>query len=345
MPSGPSKFTKVIYQIKESKPYLLTQKLFNFRSTHFHTGQEIYGQEGEKTVQEYLVGKDVFAVFERITPQKDEKKPYREIDAIIFDKGILCCVEIKRYKGTIEFYEPRPPKHNQRSGESNQKRPEFEKFYKIRVTKEGSYGEGNFEKVHSNPKLRVKSYIYNFKHYLKDIKSPLATEHFHNLLVFIRDDSDITAIHSFEDGIIYHDEICEYMEMKSKYGNSSLDTEIVKTSLSSLPTWDVVTARAGGQYYGVLKNDGFTCALEDSRSVVVPYACTDQINFTHKSRFSPTELNFISEGKQNSYKVNGGRIPLYRFGETDYFKTNSIEKVVLGANPLREKKTINIVKV
>lgn len=344
MSSGPSRFLKARYKLKKSGPYQFAKNLFNFRSTHEHTGQEQYGKEGEGIVQKHLEESHIFAVFERISPQNEKDKPFREIDAIIFDRGILCCVEIKRYKGSIEFTESRPLNPNHRSEGAEDNRPEFEKFYKIKVTKEGKYGEGTFEKVHSNPKLRVKSFLYHFEAYLKKINSPLTGETFHNLLVFIRGDSDITAIHSLEDGIIYHDEITDYIELKSKSKKSKFDSKTIKESLSSLPTWDTVTTRDGQDFYGVLKNDGFTCSLKDSRSLIVPYAITDKITIKHKSRFSPDELSFVSEGKENSYKISNGVIPLYRFGYTDYFKTNSIKKIVMGANTLRERKTVNIVQ-
>lgn len=66
-------------------------------------GATSYGMAGEALARDLMDRDGYFAVYNRIVPHPEQEGRFLEADAIIYAEGSLFCVEVKRYRGTLEW--------------------------------------------------------------------------------------------------------------------------------------------------------------------------------------------------------------------------------------------------
>lgn len=143
-------------------------------------GATRYGMRGEELAQRYLNKEDYQVVHNPIVPHPREARQYLETDAIVYAEGSVFCVEIKRYRGRLQWSRSANGKHQ------------------LIQYKPGNYGEAVFERTHPDPLAKTKFYINNLKRFLSRVDGRFGTLYFTPVVAFITEDCEIDEVHDFE---------------------------------------------------------------------------------------------------------------------------------------------------
>ena len=182
---------------------------------------------------------------------------------------------------------------------------------------------------------KTKNYIYNLKKYLSKKDRRFNNIFITPVVAFNRKNTNIDAIHSFEDGYIYIDEIAKYIQYSSN--NSNTELEWIKDGLKKLPTWDTVTTSSNENIYGIMEGEYIEVYTYDNKKINILYNEILNIKIERKSVFSKEDIlvvNFVS-GEVEKYKNIRGTIILNKFGDLQEHKISNLKYINFGTNALR----------
>ncbi|VVB94316.1 Nuclease-related domain protein [uncultured archaeon] len=301
-----------------------------------------YGAIGEEYAQSILSEDNCYTFINRIIPHPQKKTVFLEIDTIIYAEGNVFCVEIKNYKGKIYF----PERYKTIEVEKKflfWKYSTVESVFdgyddsKIVKEKEGNYGEGVFYMEFSNPLKKTKYFIYHLKQYLSKFDSRFSHLYIIPIVGFSDTESDISAIHSVKNGMVYVSEIQEVIKYyrNEKFANSP-STWIVN-GLKKIPSWDIILTRKNERLYGIIIDDEFKFKTIDGIQHGIPYNDIVSIFVDRTGLLSAyDEIKVLSaDGKSNTFSCVDGQVNLDRFGEHQIHKLRNINQIRVGTGSLR----------
>lgn len=156
-----------------------------------------------------------------------------ETDHIVLSEGTIFVVEVKNYKGRLLWAD--------------------DKRSNLLQIKSGRYGESIAPKRLKNPAHQARGFVHPAKQYL----ARACDRRFEHLRIeavgaFTRN-GDISAIHSFEDGLVYVDELPALFSMRRNERFANRPSEWIVTGLEALPRLDVVRTAEGHHFRGFLQ--------------------------------------------------------------------------------------------
>ena len=156
-----------------------------------------------------------------------------ETDHIVLSEGTIFVVEVKNYKGRLLWAD--------------------DKRSNLLQIKSGRYGESIAPKILKNPALQARAFIPPAKQYL----SLVCDRRFEHLRIeavgaFTRN-ADISAIHSFDDGLNHVDELPALFPMRRKERFANKPSGWIVAGLEALPRLDVVRTAEGHHFRGFLQ--------------------------------------------------------------------------------------------
>ena len=301
-----------------------------------------YGARGEATAQGVLSGEDYYSFFNRIIPHPRERGRFLETDAIIYAEGNVFCVEVKRYKGKIYF--PRKTREVQRRKnllifDYEAEEMVTDGYDESRIIKEkmGNYGEGVFRKEFPNPLKKTKYYIHHLKQFLSRIDERFSGLFIIPVVGFSDAETDILAIHSMDQGLVYVSEIPGFIKCHRNERFANSPSRWIVDGLRQLPTWDRIQTRENEWLHGIILDDDFSCKTVDGQQYRIPYKHTHSISVSRKGMFSAyDDIQVIRiDGKKVALASSNGRIKFDKFGERQVHKLRNINKVSVGTQSLR----------
>ncbi len=305
-----------------------------------------YGAYGEKYAQNTILQNNWYVFFNRIIPHPTKER-FLEIDAIIYAEGAIFCVEIKRYKGKIYF----PAKYKTKkvkkkflfwSYESEEKVFDGYDDSRIIKEKEGNYKEDTFYKEFPNPLKKTRYFIYNLKRYLSKFDSRFAHVYIIPIVGFSDEESDISAIHSIKDGMVYISEIPQVVEYyrNEKFTNSH--SKWIIDGLEKLSTWDAVITRTGEYINGIIKGKEFVCKTKEGRIYSEPYKNIKSVNVAREGILSAYDDVKVLKmnGETDNLLCMEGAVNLDRFGENQLHRLRNIKQIIIGTTYLRGENII-----
>ncbi len=156
-----------------------------------------------------------------------------ETDHVVLSEGTIFVVEVKNYKGRLV-------------------RADDKGSYLIQI-KTGRYGESIEPKRLKNPARQARGFILPAKQYL----SRVCDRRFEHLRMeavgaFTRN-GDISAIHSFDEGLVYVDQLPVLFSMRRKERFADRPSGWIVSGLEMLPRLDVVRTAEGHLFRGFLQ--------------------------------------------------------------------------------------------
>ncbi len=282
------------------------------------TGQEIFGFSAEKVLQNLLNEKQYVSFFNRILKNPYNKHLFLEIDAIVYYKNTIFCIEIKNYKGTIYYA-------------ANSKDGTFESYKdnKIIQLKTDIHLRQTYKEL-PNPFNKTKFFTKQLKEYLRKLDKRFSKVKFQSVVVWVDSSTNIENIHSFDDGIIYLSQLCDFIEQKSASGEN--DSVIVKI-LENLPSFDKIITTHNYTISGILmdntillKESNTQLHLQNIKSITIVHKLT---SCNHTLTVEYTDCHTIN------YACKQLTINLDKFGTHQKHKISNVKKIIVGTHSLR----------
>ena len=292
-----------------------------------------YGAEGEEQAQEVLSKEAYHSFSNRIVPHPQKPGVFLETDAIIYAEGNVFCVEIKRYKGKIYF----PPKTKVVGDQEV-----FDGYDKSRVVKEkkGKYGEGF--SVKSMPTLweETKYYITHLKRFLCGSDARFSRLFIIPVVGFSDTDSDISAIHSMEDGLVYISEIPEFIKHHRNEKLARSPSRWIIDGLALVPTWDRILTRKSEWLNGLVLDEAFTCTGLDGSQYNVSYKDVKSISVSRTGVFSDHDDVKImrATGEIDTLSCSSYSIKFDKSGERQIHTLRNVKEISIGTHIIRERR-------
>jgi len=278
-----------------------------------------YGAEGEEQAQGFLAEEGYYSFFNRIIPHPQKQGVFLETDAIIYGEGNVFCVEIKRYKGRIYF----PPKSKVVKvskkflfWDYETEKTVFDGYDNSRIVKakEGNYGEGVFYKEFANPLGKTRYYIHHLKQFLSKIDQRFSRLFIIPVVGFSDTESDISAIRSLEEGLVYISEIPEFIRQHRNERFAASPSQWIIDSLGQVPTWDRILTR---------ENEW----IQEVKSISI----TRQGTLSDHDTVRILQVN----GKTEVLASSKGQVNIDKAGERQTHKLRNINQVRIGTHALR----------
>lgn len=301
-----------------------------------------FGMEGERIAKKAINHKDGLILNNPIIPHPNNKDKFLETDMIVYKNGRIYCIEVKNYKGKITF----KPIYEDKYVEKR-----FLFFFKFKVldtvlskwddsviikTKVGNYKEGTFTNEYQNPMKKTKNYIYNLKGYLRKTDCRFNGLFVIPVVAFNRKNSDISAIHSFEEGYIYIDEIKKYIEKTSSINE---DNQLwIINGLSELPSWDTLITSNKEEIYGVIKGDFIILRNDNGNAEKLSLSNILYVKLERGKIFSKEDIATVTfvDGRDVKYKNIDGVVTLDKFGELQKHNISNLNYIDVGTHSLRK---------
>ncbi len=291
----------------------LWDTLFSFELS----GKERFGFGAESILQQIL-NKDYIAFYNRILKSPYNKKHFLEIDAIVYYKNTIFCIEVKNYKGTI-YYAANFKGDNFHSYKNN----------KIIQLKTDKHFNQTFKEL-PNPLDKTKFFAKQLKEYLEHLDSRFSKVKFQSVVVWLDSIANIENIYSFEDGLIYLSQLKDFIEKKSQKNENS--AWVIKY-LQELPSFDKIITTNNQNITGILIGNTIKCErprkdlnLEDIIS----------IDFTHKLLRCKSKITINYKNLHyEEFECEKVTINLDKFGNRQKHRMFNVKKIIVGTNALR----------
>ncbi|MGB9591742.1 MAG: nuclease-related domain-containing protein [Candidatus Kryptoniota bacterium] len=301
-----------------------------------------YGAEGEEQALGFLVEEGYYSFFNRIVPHPQKRGAFLETDAIIYGEGNVFCVEIKRLKGRIYF----PPKSKvvrvkKRflfwDYETEETVSDGYDTSRIVKAKDGNYGEGVFYKEFANPLGKTRYYIHHLKQFLTRIDQRFSRLFIIPVVGFSDTESDISAIHSLEEGLVYISEIPEFIRRHRDERFANSPSQWIVDGLRQVPTWDRILTRKNEWIQGIILDNAFSCISPDGRVYSIPYSEVECIYITRQDAFSDhDDVRILRVGGQTEVLMSSkGQVNMDKAGEHQIHKLRNINQIRIGTHALR----------
>ncbi len=298
--------------------FCIIKNLWNLLFSIEPLGQEIFGFGAEKVLQNLLNEKKYISFFNRILKSPFNKHHFLEIDAIVYYKNTIFCIEIKNYKGTIYYA-------------ANFKDDTFESYKdnKIIQLKTDRHLRQTYKEL-PNPLNKTKFFTKQLKEYLIRLDKRFSTVKFQSIVVWVDSSTNIENIHSFEDGVIYLSQLCDFIEQKSASGEN--DNVIVEI-LENLPTFDKIITTYNHTIQGILMDN--TIVIKESNTQL-HLQNIKSISIAHKLTSCNNILTVeYTDWHTRSYACKQLTINLDKFGSHQKHKISNIKKIIVGTHSLR----------
>jgi Nuclease-related domain len=264
-----------------------------------------------------------------------------EADFLVYTRGNLFCVEIKNYKGRISY----APKYRtvqveQRDFLVSRYVPQtiIDGYDDSRILQEkvGNYGEAIFTKEYPNPLKKTRYFLHRLKDYLSARDARFQRLHIIPVVGFA-EYADISAIHSFETGMIYVSEIPTFFERHAHPKFAKSPSPWILEGLQKVPTWDLVLTTNNEWMNGIIQGSELTFRGTDRRRYALPYMDIHAISLQRTGFFSAYDQMTVqyTNGSTKVFHSVGGEIHLQRVGERQVHQLRNVNRIVVGvANKL-----------
>jgi hypothetical protein len=163
-----------------------------------------------------------------VIPARSGYRPC-ETDHIVYLGGTVFVVEVKNYKGKLTWAD---------TARKN-----------LLQSKTGRYGEFIEPKLCKNPVLQARGFIHPAKEYLSRADRRFERLRIEPVGAFTRN-ADIDAIRSFEDGVVYIEDLPELFTRRRNDRFADRPSTWIVQGLAALPRLDVVRTREGQLFRG-----------------------------------------------------------------------------------------------
>lgn len=271
-----------------------------------------------------------------IIPHPTKPGYTREADFLVYTQGNLFCIEVKNYRGRIS-YPPRYPniQVEQRGwlGQHHSTQTVIDGYdtSKILQEKMGKYGEGVFTKEHPNPLSKTQNFINHLKNYVGQIEPRFKRLHIIAVAGF-SEQADISAIHSFDTGMIYVSEMPAFFEHHINPKFAQRPSKWIIEVMHKIPTWDVVQTTGNEWMNGILADRELVFKSTDRQNYQIPFKQIRSVTWKRKGFFSAHDemtVQYINGTVQNMNCVNG-EIRLNRIGEQQVHKLRNLNRLIVG---------------
>lgn len=259
-----------------------------------------------------------------------------EADFLVYTRGNLFCVEIKNYKGRISYVPKyRTVQVEQRGlfGSRFVPKTVIDGYDESRILQEkvGNYGEGVFTKEYPNPLKKTRYFLHRLKDYLSTRVARFQRLHIIPVVGFA-EHADISAIHSFETGMIYVSEIPAFFERHAhpKFANSP--SPLILAGLQKVPTWDLILTTNNEWMNGIIRESELAFRGTDGHWHALPYASIHAISLQRTGLFSAHDQLTVqyTNGSAQVFHSVGGEIHLQRVGERQVHQLRNVNRVIVG---------------
>ncbi|OMH41219.1 nuclease-related domain-containing protein [Desulfurobacterium indicum] len=265
----------------------------------------------------------------RLIPDKKNYRWFGEIDAVIYGEGNVYCVEVKRYKGIIDFLQKKrviTKKSLIFKREIEIESGEIDDSKIVVYRKTYDYEDS---KIYPNPMLRTKSRIEKLKEYLISKDRRFVKVAFIPVVAFCDGDSDISKIHSFDKGFIYVSEILDFIKFCKNKRFAEVYQSWIKDGIESLPTWDYIKNTEGEWIYGELVEDEFSCKTREDGIYRIPY-CDVRAIFVHDLDSHYLLVVRKLDGSSEEIPVTKGKVKFNKFDRICEFSLKHIKEIYVG---------------
>lgn len=274
-----------------------------------------FGADGEQDAERLLAGTGGGMLRNPVLPHPRKAGAFLESDFLLYAQGCLFVIEIKSLRGRIAFAPA--------DGVGGPDRT------RIIQAKPGNYGEGIFYKEYPNPLAKTRSFIHHLRGHLGHVDP-----RFRGLpmvpVVGFSAQSDISDIHSFEEGMLYVSEIPSFVAARGNARPGAPPPGWVVDGLARVPTWDRVQTTRGEWINGVLVDQAFVFQEPDSGPCGVPYAEIVEVDLTRRGWLSDWDDLVVvrTGGRVQHGRCAGGEVRLERFGELQHHRLRNIRCIV-----------------
>jgi len=302
-------------------------------------GRSLFGALGEEYASQFLDGPSIVSrVINPIIPGSDQRRNPFESDFLVYTQGNLFCVEVKRYKGRITYAQASSHSALGEYGRSHprsfvQKNANNIDDSKIVQEKTGNYGESLPPRTHPNPLRKTKAFIRVLKDYLVDNIDPRFRTLFVIPVVAFVEEADISAIHSFDTGMIYVRELPAFFQRCAHPTFARNPSRWVAEGIQKLPTSDLVVTTNGDPFKGFITDQMLIFKRKDGGVEQLPYQNIRAVWMQRTWLFSDFDKMtvFFSQGHFQEFECASGVIHVTSFsGERQTHKLRNVNKIVVG---------------
>jgi len=271
--------------------------------------KHIFGQKAELYVKNMLLqlNKPIFT--NKILEHPKLKSRYIESDIILIWGNFVFCIEVKRLKGKI---------FASRNGIIQENYRPFTRRY-----------QGYRAKTIKNPQKQSELFAKTLKRHLVNKDKRFLGVKFIPVAVFSHE-ADISEIHSLDDGILYIDELIEFIKTKAK--NSYKEYEWIEKAIESLKGFDILINKNNLSIVGLVENEKFECTSKQG-IFKIEISKIKQITVKRSSVFSVSdkiEINF-KDGNKMSVLCYEGCIVLNAFSSIQKHFLRNIKKIYINS--------------
>ncbi len=271
--------------------------------------KHIFGLKAELFVKDTLGRLNLPLFMNKILPQPGAKSRFIESDIILSSGKNIFCIEIKRLKGKVFFTKDGIIQENYKS---------FVRRY-----------QGYRAKKIKNPIEQSRRFCSTLKRHLINKNTLFRNINFISIAAFSQE-ADISEIYSFENGILYIDDLIDFIEEKTRKDKEPYPW-IIK-ELDSLKGFDVIVNRKRLPLSGFLKNDDFKC-LTPKGIYSIPYSSVKNITIKRKPLLSShDELEILfKDGSKKLITSIEGYVILDNFGKIQKHYLRNISEIFINS--------------
>lgn len=230
-----------------------------------------------------------------VLPHPNGSQLFLESDFLVYAAGTVFCVEIKNYRGIIFPAENYPSQ--------------------IVQQKIGRYGEEIPAKWHRNPLQQAKGFIFRLKQYLAaHVNARFGNLYIVPVAAFVRNqDTDISRIWNPKHGIIYVDELPQFLCANGNPRFAAKPSRWLLDGLEKVPRADVMVTASGDIFRGFLIENHLVFKTFNGPEVRVPFGEILRVQLNRTGKFSDFDSALVTlrDGQQLPYAVIDGMV---RFG-------------------------------
>lgn len=295
-----------------------------------------FGALGEQYAAQVIHDGESFWIHNPIIPHPTKPGYTLETDFLVYTRGNLFCVEIKTYKGRLSY----PPRYRtvsieQRGWRGLRAVPQTARdgYDDTRIVQEkvGNYGEGIFTTEHPNPLKKTRYFVHRLKDYLSKRETRFQRLHIIPVVGFA-DQTDISAIRSFETGMISVSELPAFFDRHTHPKFARNPSPWILEGLRWIPTWDLILTTKNEWINGIIQDRDLTFRGTDGRWYALPYATIQAITLHRTGLFSAHDQMTVqyTNGTTQVFQCAEGDIHLQRVGEQKVHHLRNVNRIIVG---------------
>jgi len=178
---------------------------------------------------------------------------------------------------------------------------------------------------------KTRYFLHRLKDYLSTRDARFQRLHIIPVVGFA-EHTDISAIHSFETGMIYVSEIPTFFERHAHPKFVKSPSPWILEGLQKVPTWDLILTINNEWMNGIIQDRELTFRGTDGRRYALPYAAIHSISLQRTGFFSAHDQMTVqyTNGSTQVFHSVGGEIHLQRVGEHQVHQLRNVNRIVVG---------------